>query len=42
MTDMGLPDNHHPVSLEDILKAANGTEPMMTELIANVIERMKI
>jgi len=40
VTDMGLPDDMKPVKIEDILEAANGTEPKMTEMIAKVIERM--
>lgn len=42
VTDMGLPDNMQPVKIEDILEAANGTEPKMTEMIARVIERMNV
>jgi purine-nucleoside phosphorylase len=42
VTDMGLPDNMKPVKIEDILHAANGTEPKMTEMIAKVIERMNV
>lgn len=42
VTDMGLPDNLHPCSHELILAAANKTEPLMTEMIANVVERMTV
>ncbi len=42
VTDMGLPDAMRPVKIEDILHAANGTEPRMTEMIAKVIERMTV
>lgn len=42
VTDMGLPDNLHPCSHEKILAAANKTEPLMTEMIAKVIERMTV
>jgi purine-nucleoside phosphorylase len=40
VTDMGLPDNMKPVKIGDIVEAANGAEPKMTEIIAKVIERM--
>ncbi len=40
VTDMGLPDNMHPCSLDEIIAAAAKTEPLMTEMIATVVERM--
>ncbi len=42
VTDMGLADNLHPCSHELILAAANKTEPLMTEMIAKVVERMTV
>lgn len=42
VTDMGLPDDLHPCSHEKILAAANKTEPLMTEMIASVVERMQL
>ncbi|UCD64749.1 MAG: purine-nucleoside phosphorylase [Candidatus Zixiibacteriota bacterium] len=40
ITDMGLADNMHPCSLEDVIGAASKTEPKLRELIAGCVERM--
>ncbi|MEW5993474.1 MAG: purine-nucleoside phosphorylase [Candidatus Zixiibacteriota bacterium] len=40
ITDMGLPDNMHPLSLEDVIAAAGKTEPKLRDLIAGCVERM--
>jgi purine-nucleoside phosphorylase len=40
ITDMGLPDNMHPLSLEDVIAAASKTEPKLRDLIAGCVERM--
>ncbi len=42
ISDMGLPDNLHPCSHQKILAAADIAEPKMTEMIAAVIERIKL
>ncbi|MGD8605452.1 MAG: purine-nucleoside phosphorylase [Anaerolineales bacterium] len=40
VTDMGLPDNMHPCSLEDVIGTAARTEPVLRDLIAGCVERM--
>ncbi len=40
ITDMGLPDAMHPLSLEDVIAAAGRSEPMLRDLIARCVERM--
>jgi purine-nucleoside phosphorylase len=40
VTDMGLADNMHPLSLEDVISTAGKTEPKLRELIAACVERM--
>ncbi len=40
ITDMGLPDNMHPCSLEDVIGYASKAEPMLRELIAGCVEKM--
>ncbi len=42
ITDMGLPDNMHPCSLEDVIGAASKTEPVLRDLIAGCVERMEV
>ena len=40
VTDMGLADNMHPCSLEDVIGTASRTEPKLRDLIAVCVERM--
>jgi len=40
ITDMGLADNMHPCSLEDVIGAASKTEPKLRKLIAGCVEKM--
>lgn len=40
ITDMGLADNMHPCSLDDVIGTASRTEPLLRELIAGCVERM--
>ncbi len=40
ITDMGLADNMHPCSLEDVIRTASRTEPKLRDLIAGCVERM--
>jgi purine-nucleoside phosphorylase len=40
ITDMGLPDNMHPCSIESVLKVAAGAEPKLRALIAGCVERI--
>jgi len=40
VTDMGLADNMHPCSLDDVIGAASKTEPKLRKLIAGCVERM--
>ncbi len=42
ITDMGLADNMHPCSLEDVIGAATKAEPKLRTLIAGCVERMEI
>ena len=40
ITDMGLPDNMHPCTIEDVIGYASKAEPILRELIAGCVERM--
>ena len=40
ITDMGLPDNMHPCSIESVLKVAATAEPKLRDLIAECVARM--
>ncbi len=40
ITDMGLADNMHPCSLEDVISTATKTEPKLRDLIAGCVEKM--
>lgn len=40
ITDMGLPDNMHPCTLEEVIKIAGTAEPKLRELIAGCVGRM--
>ena len=40
VTDMGLPDNMHPLKIEEVLVIAGNAEPKLRDLIAGCIERM--
>jgi purine-nucleoside phosphorylase len=40
ITDMCLPDSLEPATVEQIIAVANGAEPMLTELVRGVLERM--
>ncbi len=42
ITDMGLPDNMHPCSLDDVIGTASKTEPKLRDLIAGCVERMDV
>ena len=40
ITDMGLPDNMHPCSIESVLKVAAVAEPKLRDLIAGCVEEI--
>ena len=40
ITDMGLPDNMHPLSLNDVIRAAGQSEPKLRALIAGCVRAM--
>lgn len=40
ITDMGLPDNMHPCSLEEVIGYASKAEPSLRAIIAGCVERM--
>jgi len=40
ITDMGLPDNLHPTSLESILAIAGKAEPLLSKLIGELVKRI--
>lgn len=40
ITDMGLPDNMHPCSLDDVIGTASRTEPKLRDLIAGCVAKM--
>ncbi|MDX9858048.1 MAG: purine-nucleoside phosphorylase [candidate division Zixibacteria bacterium] len=40
ITDMGLADNMHPCSLQDVIGTASRTEPKLRDLIAGCVEKM--
>ncbi len=42
ITDMGLADNMHPCSLDDVIRTASRTEPKLRDLIAGCVERMDV
>jgi purine-nucleoside phosphorylase len=40
ITDMCLPDNLEPATVEKIIAVANGSEPRLTQLVTGVLERL--
>lgn len=40
VTDMGLPDNMHPLKIEEVIAIAGEAEPKLRDLIAGCVERM--
>ena len=40
VTDMCLPDNLEPATVEKIIAVANGAEPKLTQLVSGVLERL--
>lgn len=40
ITDMGLADNMHPCSIEEVIRIAGEAEPFLRDLIAGCVERM--
>jgi purine-nucleoside phosphorylase len=40
ITDMCLPDNLEPATVEKIIAVANGAEPKLTQLVSGVLERL--
>lgn len=40
ITDMGLPDNMHPISIEEVIAIAGKAEPKLRDLIAGCVEQM--
>ena len=40
ITDMGLADNMHPCSLDDVIRTASETEPKLRDLISGCVARM--
>ena len=40
ITDMGLPDNMHPISIEEVIAIAGEAEPKLRDLIAECVARM--
>jgi len=40
VTDMGLADNMHRCSLDDVIGTASRTEPLLRDLIAGCVEKM--
>ncbi len=40
ITDMGLADNMHPCSLDDVIGTASAAEPKLRDLIAGCVEKM--
>lgn len=40
ITDMGLPDNMHPISIEEVIAIAGQAEPKLRDLIAGCVEGM--
>lgn len=42
VTDMGMADNMHPCSLDDVIGTATRTEPKLRDLIAGCVEKMEI
>jgi len=42
ITDMGLPDALKPTSLEEIIACANKSEPLLRQLISEVVEKINL
>jgi len=42
VTDMGLPDALKPTNLDEIIAVANKSEPVLTQLLSKVVERMEV
>jgi purine-nucleoside phosphorylase len=42
VTDMGLPDALKPTNLDEIIAVANRSEPILTKLLAKIVERIKL
>ena len=40
ITDMGLADNMHPISIEEVIAVASEAEPKLRDLIAGCVEKM--
>ncbi|MEM8889344.1 MAG: purine-nucleoside phosphorylase [Bacteroidota bacterium] len=40
ITDIGDPDNLHPISLEDVIAVANEAEPKLTHLLSTLIKEL--
>jgi purine-nucleoside phosphorylase len=40
VTDVGDPDNLHPVSLEDVIAIANAAEPKLRDIFLSLLERL--
>jgi purine-nucleoside phosphorylase len=40
ITDMGLPDNMHPCSIEEVIRIAGVAEPKLRDLIASCVEKI--
>ncbi len=40
VTDMGLPDNMHPLKIEEVIAIAGEAEPKLRDIIAGCVERM--
>lgn len=42
VTDMGLPDALKPTNLDEIIAVANKSEPVLTQLLSKVVEKMEV
>jgi purine-nucleoside phosphorylase len=42
VTDMGLPDALKPTNLDEIIAVANKSEPVLTRLLTEVVERIEL
>jgi purine-nucleoside phosphorylase len=42
ITDMGLPDALKPTNLEEIIREANASEPVLKKLMTETVKRMKV
>ena len=40
VTDMGLPDNMHPLKIEEVIEIAGKAEPFLRDIIAGCVEEM--